>query len=110
MSASPHDALFKAVFAQPEHASGALRAILPPMLAESLNGSTLTLRPGSFVDESLNQQHTDLLYSATSRDHSMMYMLFEHQSSPPTEGLMGRRLLQYQDRIWDRWHADNPKQ
>jgi predicted transposase/invertase (TIGR01784 family) len=81
------------------------------MLAEALNGSKLTLRPGSFVDESLNQQHTDLLYSATLRDRgtALLYLLFEHQSSIPTQGLMAHRLLRYQDRIWDRWSADHPK-
>src|SRR4051812_5974835 len=59
---------FKAVFGQPEHARGALRAILPAVLAEALDWSTLTLQPGSFVDTALSQQHTDLLYAATWRD------------------------------------------
>jgi hypothetical protein len=37
------------------------------------------------------------------------YLLFEHQSTPPTEGLMAERLLGYQVRIWDRWRADHPR-
>jgi predicted transposase YdaD len=33
MDNTPHDALFKAVFGQPEHAAGALRAVLPAELS-----------------------------------------------------------------------------
>lgn len=47
MVPNPHDLIFKAVFGQPEHAPGALRAILPAVLAEALDWSTLTLQPGS---------------------------------------------------------------
>ncbi len=111
MSSAPHDALFKLVLGQPEHARGTLRAVVPAALAEALDWQTLTLRPGSFVDAALTHQHTDLLYSATWRDASeaLVYLLFEHQSTPPTEGLMAFRLLRYQDRIWEHWCADHPK-
>jgi predicted transposase/invertase (TIGR01784 family) len=111
MPSSPHDALFKRVFGQPEHARGTLRAVVPAVLAEALDWQTLALRPGSFVDAALTHQHTDLLYSATWRDggEALVYLLFEHQSAPPTEGLMAYRLLRYQDRIWERWRADHPK-
>ena len=111
MSSTPHDALFKAVFSQPEHARGTLQTIVPPALAEMLDWRTLTLRPGSFVDAALTHQHTNLLYSATLRDgaSALLYFLFEHQSAPPTDGLMGLRLLRYQERIWDRWRAENPR-
>jgi predicted transposase YdaD len=34
MSSNPHDALFKALVAQPEHARGALRAVIPPAIAD----------------------------------------------------------------------------
>jgi predicted transposase/invertase (TIGR01784 family) len=111
MIPTPHDALFKAVLGQPEHARGMLRAVVPSVLAEALDWQTLTLRPGSFVDAALTHQHTDLLYSAMWRDggETLVYLLFEHQSTPPTEGLMAYRLLRYQDRIWQRWRADHPK-
>jgi predicted transposase/invertase (TIGR01784 family) len=111
MISSPHDALFKAVFAQPEHARGMLRAIVPSGLAEALDWQVLTLRPGSFVDAALAHQHTDLLYSTKWRDggEALVYFLFEHQSTPPTDGLMAYRLLRYQDRIWERWRVDHAK-
>jgi predicted transposase/invertase (TIGR01784 family) len=111
MIPNPHDLLFKRVFGQPEHARGMLRAIAPAVLAEALDWSTLTLQPGSFVDAVLSSQHTDLLYSTTWRDggEALVYLLFEHQSAPPTEALMAERLLRYQGRIWDHWRVDHPR-
>ena len=89
----------------------ALRAIVPAALAEALDWSTLALQPGSFVDAALTHQHTDLLYAATWRDggEALVYLLFEHQSAPPTEGRMAERLLKYKVRIWDRWRVDHAK-
>jgi predicted transposase/invertase (TIGR01784 family) len=106
---NPHDALFTAVLGQPEHARGVLRAIVPAPLAEALEWSTLTLRPGNLVDSALTYQYTDLLYSVAWRSggEAFIYFLFEHQSTIPTEGLMGHRLLGYQVRIWDRWRAEH---
>ncbi|HZJ66140.1 MAG TPA: Rpn family recombination-promoting nuclease/putative transposase [Kofleriaceae bacterium] len=111
MIPNPHDLVFKAVFGQPEHARGMLRGIVPAALAEALNWSTLALQPGSFVDVAFHSQHTDLLYSAGWREsgEALIYVLFEHQSAPPTEGRMAERMLSYQVRIWDRWRADHPK-
>ena len=67
MIQTPHDALFKRVLGQPEHARGVLRAIIPPVLTETLDWQTLALRPGSFVDEAFTYQHTDLLYEVRWR-------------------------------------------
>jgi predicted transposase/invertase (TIGR01784 family) len=111
MIPNPHDALFRAVFGQPEHARGVLRAVMPPVLADALEWSTLSLRPGSFVDPVLSSQHTDLLYSTNWCDggEALVYFLFEHQSTPPSGGMMAFRLLRYKVRIWDSWCADHPK-
>ena len=108
---NPHDALFKGVLGKPEHARGVLRAVVPAELAEALDWQTLTVRPGNFVDRALREQHTDLLYSAAWRDGGevLVYFLFEHQSAPPKDGLMAYRLLRYQVRIWEQWHAEHPK-
>jgi predicted transposase/invertase (TIGR01784 family) len=111
MIPNPHDSMFKAVFGQPEHARGALRAIVPAALAEALDWSTLALQPGSFVDAAFSHQHTDLLFAAAWRagGEALVYLLFEHQSAPPTEGRMAERLLAYQTRIWGRWRTQHPK-
>ena len=107
MSTAPHDALFKAVFGQPEHARGALRAVVPAAMAEALDWSTLALQPGSFVDPELSPSHTDLLYAAAWRGGAEVpvYVLFEHQSS--ADRWMPLRLLRYMVRIWERWLKDH---
>ncbi len=108
---NPHDALFKGILGDPEHARGVLRAIVPPAVAEAIDWPTLTRQAGGFVDQALREQHTDLLYSATWRDGSevLMYLLFEHQSTVPSDGLMAYRLLRYQVQIWERWRLEHPE-
>ncbi len=105
--ADPHDALFKKTFANPEHALGELRAILPRRVSECIDWPTLALCPGSFVDDDLDKRHTDLLYTASleSGDQVYLYLLFEHQSG--CDPLMAYRLLIYMARIWERCLADD---
>lgn len=107
---TPHDALFKAVFGQPEHARGALRAVLPAAIAEALDWATLAACPGSFIDPRLNGQHTDLLFSVGWRagGDALVYVLFEHQSAP--DDWMAFRLLRYLVRIWERWRTEQAGQ
>jgi predicted transposase/invertase (TIGR01784 family) len=110
MIPNPHDALVKVVFSKPEHVRGMLRAVVPATVAEQLNWSTLTLRPGSFVDLALKEQHTDLLFTATWRDGGelLVSFLFAHQSAPPKkDSLLAFRLLRYQVRIWEDWLANH---
>ena len=106
MTSTPHDALFKAIFGQPEHAAAELQHILPGQLVARIDWSSLTLQPGSYVDEELAEQHTDLLFSATVRPSGaplLVYVLFEHQST--VQPTMALRLLAYMVRIWTR-HAE----
>jgi predicted transposase/invertase (TIGR01784 family) len=109
MSSSPHDSLFKAVFGQPEHARGALRAVVPTAVGEAIEWSSLALCPGSFVDPALSGRHTDLLFSAAWRGGGelLVYLLFEHQST--SDDRMAFRLLGYQLRIWERWLSEQPR-
>jgi predicted transposase/invertase (TIGR01784 family) len=98
--ASPHDALFKYVFRQPEHAAAELRAIFPPALSEHLDWGSLALEPSSFVDEELRGHHADVLFSVRCAGlPAYVYVLFEHQST--SDPLMAFRLLRYLVRIWD---------
>jgi len=92
MGHNVHDALFKATFSQVEHAAGELRVVLPPVITERIDWSTLTLQPGSFVDEALAEQHSDLLFSATlSGKTALIYLLCEHKSGPEWERRKRRR-------------------
>lgn len=111
MVPNPHDALFKAVLGQVEHARGALRSWVPAALAEEIDWPALALQPGSFVDQALKEQHTDLVYSAPWRGGAVLvYFLFEHLSALPKDGLVAYRMLRYQVRIWEKWCADHPKE
>lgn len=108
MTLTPHDALFKATFSQPEHAAAALRQVLPPDLATRIDFTSLALHSGSFVDEELAASHSDLLFSARLDNASLfIYLLFEHQSTP--HPLMAFRLLKYMVRIWQRHLDRHPK-
>ena len=109
MPPSPHDALFKASFGQPDIARSELALILPPAVRAHLDLGTLTVCPGSFVDEALQQTHTDLLYAVGMKEggEALVYVLFEHQSSP--DGRMPLRLLRYLVRVWERWLRDHPQ-
>lgn len=100
MSHSVHDALFKSTFSQVEHAEGELRVVLPPALVSRIDFTTLTLCPGSFVDEVFQDRHTDLLFSASLTGKSAyLYVLLEHQSTE--DALMPFRVLAYMVRIWE---------
>ncbi len=105
---SPHDALFKAAFGQPDIARSELELVLPAEVRAQLDLATLRVSQGSFVDEELRQAHTDLLYAVRSRTgrQALVYVLFEHQSS--FDALMPLRLLRYIVRIWEQWLRDHP--
>lgn len=82
MTVTPHDALFKAAFSQVELAAEELRHVLPSALLARMDLAQLSLEAGSFVDDSLRERHTDLLYSVPLDDRpARVYILFEHQSS-----------------------------
>ncbi len=109
MTRSPHDALFKAAFSHAENAAGLLRGVVEPELAETANWATLSLEPGSFVDEELAARHSDLLYSVELSGHrSFIYVLLEHQSTADPE--MAFRVLEYMTRIWVRARQEHPEQ
>ena len=64
MTSSLHDALVKRTFSVPENAAGAIRSVLPDALAARIDWNSLSLEPGSFVDDEGRGRHTDLLFSA----------------------------------------------
>jgi len=104
---TPHDALFKATFSKLKHARPMLRSALPAALSRLVSWRSLKREPGSFVDEALREQHTDLLFSATmGKRTANFYLLFEHQSS--ADPWMMLRLLQYMLRIWQEHVARHP--
>jgi Putative transposase, YhgA-like len=104
---TPHDRFFRHVFADPEHAEGELRTVLPAAIVARLDWASLTLLPSTFVDPELAEQRADLLFSATvAGREALVYVLIEHQSK--AEPFMPLRLLGYLVRIWESWRREHP--
>jgi hypothetical protein len=104
---TPHDAIFRETFSDPEHAAGLLRHLLRRSIASRMRWSTLRLCPGSFVDRSLRSRHTDLLFKVECGDKEVyLYLLLEHQST--SDPLMPFRLLVYMVRVWERHVREHP--
>ncbi|WP_437506142.1 Rpn family recombination-promoting nuclease/putative transposase [Sorangium sp. So ce1099] len=64
MTPTPHDALFKATFSQPEHAAAALREVVPDAVAARIDFASLTLPSSSFIDHRLAATQSNLLFFA----------------------------------------------
>jgi predicted transposase YdaD len=103
-----HDHLVKHAFTDLEHARGVLATALPPALVARTDLSSLALRPGSFVDENLQDRYSDILYAARiSGREALIYFLLEHKSDP--EDLTPLQVLRYMLKIWDQHLASLPK-
>ena len=108
MTDTPHDRLFKSTFLHLPWAAEALRAALPPEIAARIEFSTLQIMPGSFVDQSNRQYHTDLLYSIQYAGRTAyIYCLYEHQSSD--DWWMALRMLTYEVNIYAAFRRDNDR-
>jgi predicted transposase YdaD len=102
MAPNPHDALFKAAFQNPAYEAAELRAMMPAALARRIDWTTLTLQPGSFVDPTLGDRHSDILFSVRiGAEDAFIYLLFEHQSK--VDRFLVLRMLGYVVRIWERY-------
>lgn len=100
--ADPHNSFFAFAFGQKVHATGLLRAVLPPEVSRRLDWRSLTRKQASFVDAKLRWLHSDLLFSVRTLDTGeqiLVYTLIEHQSTP--HALMAYRVLRYVVRICD---------
>ncbi|CAK8737701.1 ISNCY family transposase ISPlu15 [Sodalis praecaptivus] len=94
-SLSQHDALFKKFLGDIAVARDFLEIHLPPHLRKRCDFSTLAMESGSFIEDDLKGQYSDMLYSmkTTTGHDGYVYCLIEHQSRP--EKLMAFRLLRY---------------
>jgi hypothetical protein len=62
MSTTPHDALFKHTFSQPQHAIELFRSLLPAAVVQHIDFDTLRGEPASFIDDKLRARFSDLLF------------------------------------------------
>lgn len=78
---NPHDALFCQVFADPRHAEGEIRAVLPPAIAQRVSWSTLRLLPATDKDVLRGDRHADLLFEVLiDGEPCLLHLLLEHKS------------------------------
>jgi predicted transposase/invertase (TIGR01784 family) len=86
---NPHDRFFKEVFSHPEAAAEFFAAFLPKEIVALLDISKLEPIKDSFIDPSLQEHLSDLIYSVPLKNGSQAYIyaLIEHKSAPIT----GRR-------------------
>lgn len=95
-----HDRYFRAAMSQPEVARDFFDAYLPQEIKKRVDLQTLQLCKESFIDEKLQLQITDLLFSINFRDQQgYLYLLTEHQSS--ADKLMPFRICKYIFSIMD---------
>jgi len=99
--ANPHDKFFKEALTQPDAAREFLRYYLPAEVATLLDLSNLRLVKDSFVDETLQEHFSDLLYEVRLLDgrDAYVYVLFEHKSY--ADPLVAFQVLRYMVRVWD---------
>ena len=103
---NPHDRFFREVFSHLEWSRDFIRTQLPLAIVETLALETLDLRPGSFLDEELQQYFSDLLFRVslrTGRD-AYVYVLLEHKSY--VERFAALQLLRYKVEIWEQVRAE----
>lgn len=104
---TPHDALFCQVFADPLHAAGELRAMLPAGIAARADWSTLTPAPTAHKDVGRGDRHADLLFTVEVGGlPTYVYLLLEHKSHDDRELVL--KLLEYAVRVLLRHTRENP--
>ena len=101
--ASPHDALFRALLADPDRADTLVREYLPPAVAAELADAPIQRVDASFVDTVLHQSHCDRLFEARLKGGgtAFVYVLLEHKATPDPGTAL--QMLGYMVRIWQRY-------
>ncbi len=99
--ANPHDRFFKEVFSRPEVAEDYFLHYLPSHVSGLLQPNTFRLCKDSFVDASLREYFSDLLYEVDFKEGrpGFVYILCEHKSYPAPD--IAFQLLRYMTRIWE---------
>jgi predicted transposase YdaD len=96
---TPHDNLFKSAMADLRVARDFFEHNLPPAVLQAVDLKTLKMSPNSYVDISLSDSASDILYKVEiAKKPAYLYLLCEHQST--VDPLMPFRLWQYIVGIW----------
>lgn len=94
-TSTPHDATFRQFLKLPSIARDFMEIHLPMKLRAICDFNTLKLESGSFVEKSLRQYFSDILYSLNMANGRKGYIqvLIEHQSRPDKH--MAFRMIRY---------------
>jgi predicted transposase YdaD len=105
-----HDAFFKQMLSDPELAGTFLREHLPADVMSLLGPEAPEAIPGSFVDEALQEHHSDLIFRVhlNTGSSAFAYVLMEHKSVPDKAARL--QLLRYVVRLLSRWYRQNGRQ
>ncbi|MBI3651164.1 MAG: Rpn family recombination-promoting nuclease/putative transposase, partial [Acidobacteria bacterium] len=81
---NPHDRFFKEVFSHPEAAAEFFAAFLPSHIVALLDLAKLEPIKDSFIDPSLQEHLSDLIYRVPLKrgNQAYIYALIEHKSAP----------------------------
>ncbi|EBG5294532.1 Rpn family recombination-promoting nuclease/putative transposase [Salmonella enterica subsp. enterica] len=94
ISNTPHDALFKQFLMHSDTARDFLDIHLPAEIRGICDLDTLRLESSHFVEESLKEQYSDVLYSVKMQGTSgYIHILIEHQSTADKK--MAFRMMRY---------------
>ncbi|PDV98955.1 Rpn family recombination-promoting nuclease/putative transposase, partial [Candidatus Viridilinea mediisalina] len=99
---NPHDKFFKMALGQPEDAAQFLRHFLPAEVVEHLDLAHIQPVKDSFVDATLKEHFSDLLFAVPLREtdaQAFVCILFEHKSS--VDHLTPLQVLRYMVQSWD---------
>lgn len=96
---SPHDALFRFTFGQPEHAAGLLQSVLPASVVTSMDWTSLQAIPGTRIDEQLRRHQSDLAFTVCSAGREVLvYVLIEHKRQPGRWAVL--QMMEYVMGLW----------
>src|SRR5580765_5590446 len=105
---TPHDALFRHTFGDPQHAGPLLRALLHPAIVAAIDWSTLRRVSDVAIDEAQREQRADLLFAVRMRGRTaFLWLLPEHKSRPDPWAPL--QMLGYQVAHWRRLRREQPR-
>ncbi|CAM4394190.1 MAG: Recombination-promoting nuclease RpnD [Legionellaceae bacterium] len=105
---NPHDAFFKSLMTNKKVAREFFSQHLPETVVKAIDLSTLVLCSETYIDVSLKNSASDLLYSVNLKgEKAYIYILAEHQSS--CDKLMPFRILKYTCAIMDKHQKQYPQ-
>ncbi|HEX4948752.1 MAG TPA: Rpn family recombination-promoting nuclease/putative transposase [Blastocatellia bacterium] len=107
---NPHDKFFKEAFGRADIAAEFMAHYLPSEVVAALDLTAPELVKDSFIDKSLQEHFSDLLYKVKLRDTktaAYIFLLFEHKSVPDAWAAL--QILRYLLEVWEQLQREGVK-